>query len=95
MFFRSCSIFALSLLIPLSVAAESRCDQLLKAFGNQLADATCFVSTDLTTNNLNTTHENNSLPGVPAFACTPMTDRAVIAPSAAKKTPIATVVPGV
>ncbi len=32
-------------------AAESRCDQLLKAFGNQLADATCFVSTDLTTNN--------------------------------------------
>ena len=95
MFFRSCSIFALSLLIPLSVAAESRCDQLLKAFGNQLADATCFVSTDLTTNNLNTTPANNSLAGVPAFAFTPMTDRAVIAPSAAKKTPIATVVPGV
>jgi hypothetical protein len=95
MFFRSCSIFALSLLIPLSVAAESRCDQLLKAFGNQLADATCFVSTDLTTNNLNTTPANNSLPGVPAFAFTPMTDRAVIAPSAAKKTPISTVVPGV
>jgi hypothetical protein len=95
MFFRSCSIFALSLLIPLSAAAESRCDQLLKAFGNQLADATCFVSADLTTNNPATTPANNTLPGVPAGAWTPATDRSVIAPSAGKKTPITKAVPGV
>jgi hypothetical protein len=95
MFFRSCSIFALSLLIPLSAAGESRCDQLLKAFGKQLTDATCFVSADLTTNNPATTPADNSLPGLPAFAFTPTTDRAVIAPSAGKRTPITMVVPGV
>src|SRR5690348_3729522 len=44
MFFRICSPFALSLLIPLTATAESRCDQLLKAFGGQLADPICFVS---------------------------------------------------
>ncbi|HEV7414166.1 MAG TPA: 3-hydroxybutyrate oligomer hydrolase family protein [Casimicrobiaceae bacterium] len=95
MFFRSCTLFTLALLIPLSAAADSRCDQLLKAFGKQLADANCFVSTDLTTNNPNTTPANNSLPGLPAFAFTPTTDRGVIAPSAGKRTPITTVVPGV
>src|SRR5436190_8689596 len=95
MFFRSCSIFVLSLLIPLSAAAESRCEQLLKAFGNQLADATCFVSADLTTNNPATTPANNTLPGVPIGAWTPVTDRSVIAPSAGKKTPITVAVPGV
>lgn len=87
--------YHLLFLIPLSAAAESRCDQLLKAFGNQLADATCFVSTDLTTNNPATTPANNTLPGLPLGAWTPTTDRGVIAPSAAKKTPITTAVPGV
>ena len=96
MFFRSYSIFALSLLIPLSAAAESRCDQLLKAFGNQLADATCVESADLTTDNPATTPANNSIARrCRPFAFTPQTDRAVIAPSAAKRTPITKVVPGV
>ena len=95
MFFRSCFIFALALLIPFSAAADTRCAQLLKAFGNQLADANCFVSSDLTTNNPQTTPANNSLPGLRPFAFTPITDRGVIAPSAAKKTPITAAVPGV
>jgi hypothetical protein len=95
MFFRSCSIFALALLIPFSAAADTRCAQLLKAFGNQLVEANCFVSSDLTTNNPNTTPANNSLPGLQPGAWTPVTDRGVIAPSAAKKTPITMAVPGV
>jgi 3HB-oligomer hydrolase (3HBOH)/Tannase and feruloyl esterase len=74
---------------------QSRCDKLLAAFGSQLADATCFESTDLTTNNPNTTPQNNSIPTLPPFAFTPQTDRAVIAPDAAHKTPITKVVPGI
>ena len=60
--------------------------------GHQVADATCFESTDLTTNNPLTTPANNSLAGLPPFAFTPQTDRAVISPSA--HTPITKVVPG-
>ena len=67
---------------------------MLQALGNQLADATCFASADLTTNNPLTTPADNSLPGLPAFAFTPTTDRAVISPSAGKRTPITKAVPG-
>src|SRR5476649_2231830 len=74
--------------------AASRCDQLLAAFGKRLADATCFESPDLTTNNPNTTPANNSIATLPPFAFTPQTDRAVIAPDAAHKTPITKTVPG-
>lgn len=75
-------------------AAESPCDRVLRLLGNRLADATCTESPDLTTNNPNTTPQNNSLPGLPAFAFTPQTDRATIAPNASSKTPITKVVPG-
>jgi len=37
------------------------CDDVLKALGSRLADATCFQSADLTTNNPLTTPANNSL----------------------------------
>ena len=72
----------------------------LKALGQSLADVNCFASPDLTTANTtndiktSTTPPNNSLPGLPAFAFTPITDRSVIAPSAGKRTPITKVVPG-
>src|SRR5947209_4380318 len=79
----------------LALAAPSRCDTVLQRLAGQLADAVCFESPDLTTNNPNTTPQNNSLPGLPLFAFTPQTDRAVIAPGGAKKTPITRVVPGV
>ena len=75
--------------------APSRCDQLLAAFGNKLADVTCVESTDLTTANPATTPANNSIATLPAFAFTPQTDRATIAPDAANKTPITKAVPGV
>ncbi len=91
---RLCYTALLLLLIPFSAFAGTACEHVLKALGNRLADATCFESTDLTTNNLLTTPANNSLPGLPAFAFTPQTDRAVIAPSAGKKTPVTKVVPG-
>ena len=91
---RLCNTALLLLLIPFSANAGTSCEHVLKALGNRLADATCFESTDLTTNNPLTTPANNSLPGLPAFAFTPQTDRAVIAPSAAKKTPVTKVVPG-
>ncbi len=76
------------------VHAAATCAAVLKAFGSQLADAVCTESADLTTNNPATTPANNSLPGLPAFAFTPQTDRAVIAPSAGKRTPVTRAVPG-
>ena len=94
MVIRTCSAAILALLIPFSAGAATHCDQVLQAFGKELADATCFESTDLTTANPLTTPANNSIPGLPPFAFTPTTDRAVIAPSAGKRTPITMMVPG-
>jgi len=88
------SVFALLLAVSFGVRAESGCDRVLRALGGQLADAVCFESADLTTNNPATTPANNSLPGLPPFAFTPITDRGVIAPSAGKRTPITKAVPG-
>jgi hypothetical protein len=88
-----CAVLLL-LLIPFSARAGVTCADVLMALGGRLADATCFVSLDLTTNNPLTTPANNSLPGLPAFAFTPITDRGVIAPSAGKRTPITKMVPG-
>ena len=85
---------ASAFLVPCSALAAPSCAQMLQALAGQLADATCFASADLTTNNLLTTPADNSLPGLPAFAFTPTTDRAVIAPSAGKRTPITKAVPG-
>ena len=82
------------ILLPGVAAAQSRCGQVLAQLSGLLVDATCFESTDLTTTNPLTTPENNSLPNLPAFAFTPQTDRATIAPSAAKRPPITKVVPG-
>src|SRR6185503_7069796 len=86
----------LSLLISASAtAAPTRCEEVLKKIGKELADVHCFESTDLTTNGAQTTPANNSIPTLPAFAFTPVTDRGVIAPSAGKRPPITKVVPGV
>jgi len=71
------------------------CQRLQAAFGDRLADVTCFQSTDLTTNNPATTPQNNSIAGLPPFAFTPQTDRAVISPNPPNRTPIAQAVPGV
>ena len=84
----------LALLVPFSAQAAPTCAQVLKALGSRLADATCVQSPDLTTTNPATTPANNSIPGLPAFAFTPITDRGVIAPSANKRPPITKVVPG-
>lgn len=92
---------ALTLLFPLPCLAGDRCAQIVQRLGSQLADVTCFESADLTTNNVApppsgpTTLANNSLPGLPPFSFTPITDRATIAPSAAKRAPITKAVPGV
>jgi hypothetical protein len=85
---------ALAMLIPVSAAA-SRCDDVLRSIGPRLADVTCFESADLTTQNPQTTPANNSIAGLPPFAFTPITDRAVIAPSAPNNTTITHAVPGV
>lgn len=78
-----------------SAQAGSRCDALLAQLGSALADATCFESSDLTTNNAATTPANNSLLGLPPFAFTPQTDRSVISPNPPNRTPITKAVPGV
>src|SRR5262245_51785417 len=72
-----------------------RCDQLLTRLGAAIADAVCFESADLTTNNPATTPLDNSLPGLPQFAFTPQTDRAVISPPPGSRTPITKIVPGI
>jgi 3HB-oligomer hydrolase (3HBOH) len=84
--------------VGLGVAgAEPRgtCDELIARLGSHITAATCVESPDLTTNNPSTTPADNSLAGLPAFAFTPQTDRAVIAPDAAHRTPITHTVPGV
>jgi 3HB-oligomer hydrolase 3HBOH len=88
------SLALLLLILPFSARAGVSCADVLKVLGSRLADANCFVSADLTTNNPLTTPANNSLAGLPAFAFTPITDRGVIAPSAGKRTPITKTVPG-
>ncbi|HEX9243935.1 MAG TPA: 3-hydroxybutyrate oligomer hydrolase family protein [Anaeromyxobacter sp.] len=89
---------AVSSFVPSAVAAAATsptCDDVLAALGSRLADATCFASDDLTTANVATTPANNSIASLPPGAFTPTTDRTVIAPSAAKKTPITRAVPGI
>jgi hypothetical protein len=99
MLLRISSAATLSLLVSMSAGAAPpahtpTCDEVLKKIGKELADVTCFPSTDLTTANPLTTPANNSIAGLPAFAFTPVTDRGVIAPSTAKRPPITKVVPG-
>src|SRR5947207_1710305 len=94
------SALALALTLALassaSAAPKTRCERILERLGDRLApDASCVESPDLTTNNPNTTPLNNSIPGLPAGAFTPQTDRTVIAPDATNKTPITKAVPGV
>lgn len=89
---------ALAALAAASVAQaeeQGRCDLLTARLSRQLADVTCRESPDLTTNGATTTPANNSLPGLPPLAFTPVTDRGVIAPSAGRRTPITRAVPGI
>lgn len=94
MFARTCGVAALTLLFPLSASAAFTCADVMKALSRQLVDATCIVSSDLTTTNEQTTPQNNSVPGLPPFAFTPRTDRDVISPSPIKRAPVTKVVPG-
>lgn len=90
-----CFMVLLLLLVPATAHATVTCATIVKALRGQLADVMCTDSTDLTTNNPATTPANNSLPGLPPFAFTPQTDRAVISPSAGKRAPVTRAVPGV
>jgi hypothetical protein len=78
----------------MQACAAPQCDRLLERLGTPLAGATCFESTDLTTNNTATTPPDNSLADLPRFAFTPQTDRAAISPPAGFRTPITKAVPG-
>jgi len=91
---RSAALFLF--LTPFPASAAVTCDSVLKVLGSSLADVTCFASPDLTTANPQTTPvDNANPPGLPPGAFTPTTDRAVIAPVAAKRTPITKAVPGI
>ena len=97
----SISMLALCLSFAARADKPTPCGEILARLGDALADATCFESPDLTTNNElappqgPTTPLDNSIPGLPALAFTPRVDRGVIAPSAGKKTPITRAVPGI
>jgi len=89
-------VLGAALMTGTAAAAATRCDQLLVRLARQIADANCFESTDLTTNNPTTTPADNFMtPPLPAFAFTPQTDRSVISPSPPNRTPITKAVPGV
>src|SRR5438477_2471581 len=92
MFLRICGAAALLFVIPFSAHARLNCEDIKAALGGHLADVTCTVSADLTTKNPATTPANNSIAGLPPFAFTPQTDRAVISP--ATPTPVTKMVPG-
>jgi len=98
MFLRICGAAALLFVIPFSAHAAITCADVRRAIDKYLADVTCFVSNDLTTNNTTidqkTTPDNNSVPGLPLLAFTPITDRGVISPDAPNRTPIMKAVPG-
>jgi hypothetical protein len=99
-------VLAAVLALPRETPAHDRaplattCAELEARLAGLVADVTCFASPDLTTANTSaaptgpTTPANNSLAGLPPFAFTPITDRGVIAPSAAKLPPITRAVPG-
>ena len=93
MFLRICTAAALAV-FAFSAQARLTCADVLKALSRDLADAACFESADLTTNNEQTTPPNNSIPNLPPFAFTPRTDRDVISPNAPDRTPILKAVPG-
>jgi hypothetical protein len=86
---------------PMPVAAAGRCPEVLAALEGRIAEAVCFESRDLTTDNAlappdgPTTPANNSLPGWPPLAFTPQTDRSVISPDPPDRTPILAAVPGI
>src|SRR3954470_2885384 len=86
---------AIAILASSPALAATRCDRILAAFGHRLADAVCFESSDLTTNNPATTPANNSIAGLAVGAFTPQTDRGVISPNPPNRTPIIRVVPGI
>ncbi|HYV66441.1 MAG TPA: hypothetical protein VE964_09375, partial [Myxococcales bacterium] len=92
----ACCVVALSSAAALADSKPADpCQRLTAAFGDRLADVTCFQSPDLTTNNAATTPANNSIPTLPPFAFTPQTDRGVISPNPPNRTPITKAVPGV
>lgn len=82
-------------------AAWAGCPQILRSLAGKAVDVVCFESPDLTTNNTlppplgPTTPPDNSTPGLPLFAFTPQTDRAVISPDPPDRTPITGPVPGI
>lgn len=59
--------------LPVVYASPPRptCAQVMNVLGDQLADAVCAESPDLTTNNPDTTPADNSLAGLPPSAFTP------------------------
>jgi 3HB-oligomer hydrolase 3HBOH len=75
--------------------------KLLDFLSHEAADVVCFESADLTTNNTSppptgpTTPADNSIPGLPAGAFTPETDRNIIAPPPNERTAPLRKVPGV
>lgn len=92
-------LFACLCALPAAQAAPPRasCAQVMRVLGDQLADAVCVESPDLTTTNPQTTPADNALPGLPPSAFTPRADRAVLVDMVSTppvKTPINSVVPG-
>jgi hypothetical protein len=84
-------VFGLTL-VALPASASASCADILEFLVGKAVDVVCFDSPDLTTANPATTPANNSIAGLPPFAFTPLTDRAVVTDI---PTPITKTVPGI
>ena len=67
-------VFGLTL-VALPASASAGCADILEFLVGKAVDVVCFDSPDLTTANPATTPANDSIPGLPPFAFTPLTDR--------------------
>lgn len=72
--------------------AAAGCPELLSFLASVAADVVCVDSADLTTANPATTPADNSIPGLPPFAFSPITDRSIVTDV---PTPITKAVPGI
>src|SRR5258708_8532280 len=90
------------MVLAFNANGQRACEALVAFLSERAVDVVCFESEDLTTNNEGVpprpdypTPPDNSIPGRPAFAFTPHTDRTVISPDPPDRTPITRAVPGI
>src|SRR5687767_8508996 len=87
-------VLAFIALLTIHAYAQDVCSNVKLALLAEAQDVQCAPSSDLTTNNQNTTPQDNSRLGLPPSAFTPRTDAQAVSPDAPARTPVTRAVPG-